>query len=101
MLPPTGWFGRPHDNWRQLTETAVEDGRLLIRLDDRQVLTLEAESVSTDGNVLRLAIRQGRWDWTEYGSDQEHGEVLAPDKVELHAPLTPESLRTFGMSEST
>jgi hypothetical protein len=86
---PSGWFGRPHDNWHQLTEATTRDENLLVRLDDKQVLTLQAEAVSSDGRVLRVAIRGGRWDWTEYGGDQEHTEVLGPGNVEFHAPYDP------------
>jgi hypothetical protein len=86
---PSGWFGRPHDNWHQLTETSTEDENLLVRLDETQVLTLQAEAVSSDDRVLRIAIRGGRWDWTEYGGEQEHTEVLGSGNVEFHAPFHP------------
>lgn len=82
---PAGWFGRSHDNCHQLTGTAIEEGNLLVRLGDQQVLTLQAVSVSSDGRVLRVAIRGGRWDWTEYGGGQEHTEVLGSGNVEFHA----------------
>ncbi len=84
---PSGWFGRPHDNWHQLTEVATEGGDVLIRLDGTQVLTLEAEATSSEERVLRVTIRGGRWDWTEYGANQEHTEVLGPGNVEFHAPF--------------
>ncbi len=84
---PAGWFGRPHDNWHQLTGTATQDEHVLIRLDGRQVLTLQADAVSSDDRVLRIAIRGGRWDWTEYGGDQERTEALGPGNVEFHAPF--------------
>jgi hypothetical protein len=84
---PSGWFGRPHDNWHQLTEVATEGGGVLIRLDDKQVLTLKAEATSLEGRVLRVTIRGGRWDWTEYGGDQRRTEVLGRGNVEFHAPF--------------
>ncbi|HEX8082572.1 MAG TPA: hypothetical protein VF557_20355 [Jatrophihabitans sp.] len=84
---PSGWFGRPFDNWHQLTDAATDGAGVLIRLDDRQVLTLDADSVSSEGRVLRVSIRGGRWHWTEYGGDQEHNEVLGPGVVEFHAPF--------------
>jgi len=83
---PSGWFGRPHDNWHQLTGATTEEGNLLVRLDDTQVLTLQAETASSDGRVLRVVIQGGRWDWTEYGGDKEHTEVLGSGNVEFHAP---------------
>lgn len=84
---PSGWFGRPHDNWHQLTEAATEGGAVLIRLDDQQVLTLKAEATSSEDRVLRVTIRGGRWDWTEYGGTRKHSEVLGRGVVEFHAPF--------------
>ena len=84
---PTGWFGRPHDNWHELTGTTTEDENVLVRLDDKQVLTLQAEAGSPEERVLRVAIRGGRWDWTEYGGDQNHTEMLGSGSVEFHAPF--------------
>lgn len=86
---PSGWFGRPYDNWHQLTEAVAEGGGLLIRLDDSQVLTLEVDSVSSEGRVLRIRVRGGRWRWTEYGGDAEHDEVLGTGLVEFYAPFHP------------
>ena len=51
------------------------------------MLTLDAEAASVEGRVLRVTICGGRWDWTEYGSDQEHNEALGPGNVEFHAPF--------------
>ena len=84
---PSGWFGRPHDNWHQLTEAGTAGDGVVVRLDERQVLTLDAKGTSAQARVLRVAIRSGRWDWTEYGGDAEHSEVLGPGVVEFHAPF--------------
>jgi hypothetical protein len=65
----------------------MEGGDLLVRLDDLQVLTLDAKSSSSEGRVLRVSIRGGHWRWTEYGADIEHSEVLGPGVVEFHAPF--------------
>jgi hypothetical protein len=86
---PSGWFGRPYDNWHDLTESGAEGGALLIRLDDSQVLTIEADSVSSEGLVLRIHVRGGRWRWTDYGGDAEHEETLGPGLVEFYAPFHP------------
>ena len=83
---PSGWFGRPHDNWHQLTEVATQGADVLVRLDEKQVLRLDAEATSLEARVLRVKIHDGRWDWTEYGGHKEHIEALAPGLVEFHAP---------------
>jgi hypothetical protein len=84
---PSGWFGRPNDNWHQLSEVATEGDDVLVRLDQKQVLRLDAKSTSLEGRVLRVRILGGRWDWTEYGGEREHTETLTPGQVEFHAPF--------------
>ena len=84
---PSGWFGRPHDNWHRLAEVGSIDGELVVRLDEVQVLTVEPVRVSSEDRVLRVEIRAGRWTWTEYGGDREHVELLGPGNVEFHAPF--------------
>lgn len=84
---PSGWFGRPFDNLHRLTKVATEHDDVVVRLDDRQVLVLHAEAVSSQDRILRLSIRGGRWDWIEYGGTREHTEVLGPGDVEFHAPV--------------
>src|SRR5689334_11307216 len=84
---PSGWFGRPYDNWHQLTETTREGSDVLVRLDDTQVLTLDAVAMSPEERVFRITIRGGRWRWTEYGADVEHNEALGHGVVEFHAPF--------------
>jgi hypothetical protein len=32
---PSGWFGRPYDNWHQLTKVSIERDLVLIRLDEK------------------------------------------------------------------
>jgi hypothetical protein len=84
---PSSWFGRPHDKWHQLTEAATVGDELQVRLDDKQVLRLDAEDASIEERVLRVFIRGGRWHWTEYGGDTDHSEVLAVGAVEFYVPF--------------
>ncbi len=84
---PTGWFGRPHDNWHHLSEVGAQDNEVVIRLDEIQVLRISVEATASPGRILRLTIPGGRWDWTEYGGERRHAEVLGPGIVELHAPF--------------
>lgn len=84
---PSGWFGRPYDNQHQLTEARSQGEAVFIRLDHKQMLTLDVEGTSSDEGVLRVAVRGGSWRWTEYGTDNEHRDVLGPGTVEFHAPL--------------
>jgi hypothetical protein len=86
---PSRWFGRPHDNWHQLTEATSDGDEVVIRLDNVQVLTLEASRASEDGRVLGIEIRRGAWVWTEYGGSRVHREDLEAGIVEFHAPYAP------------
>jgi hypothetical protein len=84
---PSGWFGRPYDNWHQLTEVSTNGDLVLIRLDEKQCLELDAANVSVDGRAMSVVIRAGAWDWTDYGGNERHHEELSPGVVEFHAPF--------------
>lgn len=60
---------------------------MLIRLDGRQTLGLDASDVAVDGRTLRIAIRAGSWDWIEYGGTTRHHESLNQGAVEFYAPF--------------
>jgi hypothetical protein len=90
---PSGWFGRPYDNYHRLTGVASDGDDVVVRLDERQLLRIRPEgtSWSRESDVLTVVISGGRWNWTSYGGDQEHAETLGPGHVELHAPFHPEA----------
>ena len=83
---PSGWFGRPHDNWHQLTGVWTDGQRVHIRLDQTQDLELDTSGASVDGRILRVVIRAGSWGWTDYGGSERHHESLDEGAVEFHAP---------------
>ena len=82
---PSGWFGRPHDNMHQLSDVAMEGDHVLVTLDGKQVLRLDAVGASRDGRVLTITVRGGRWDWVDYGGNQQHSEAVGAGDVEFHA----------------
>ena len=86
---PSRWFGRPHDNLHHLTAAASDGDEVVIRLDNVQVLTVEASHATADGRVLGIEIRRGTWVWTEYGGNRVHREDLEAGIVEFHAPYAP------------
>jgi len=83
---PSGWFGRPNDNWHQLTEVSVTGPLVQVRLDETQQLELVASAVAVDGRILRIAIDRGGWTWISYGASERHQEALNAGDVEFHAP---------------
>lgn len=84
---PSGWFGRPYDNWHQLTDVTNEDDLVLVRLDLDQVLRLHVLGVAVQGRSLQIAVRGGTWAWTSYGGDDRHQEQVGAGTVEFHAPF--------------
>jgi hypothetical protein len=83
---PSGWFGRPYDNWHPLTGASVAGEVVQVRLDEVQVLDLTVSTVALDGRILRIAIECGDWRWTSYGASDRHHEALNAGTVEFHAP---------------
>ena len=44
-----------------------------------------AADLSVDGRAMRIVIRSGAWDWTDYGGTATHREELNPGAVEFRA----------------
>lgn len=84
---PSGWFGRPYDNWHQLTKASAEGSRIHLRLDQVQVLDLDASHVFVDDRAVSVEIRGGDRSWTSYGGTDKHHEELGQGTVEFHAPF--------------
>lgn len=84
---PSGWFGRPHDNFHELTSATVVDSTLVIVLDERLQLRLHGpQRANIDGGVLRLdGFKRADWKWYEYGTDAEHLERFDGGAVEFVA----------------
>jgi hypothetical protein len=84
---PTGWFGRPYDNWHELNEVTLEDDVVVVRIDEVQVLRLHAVTARVNGRALQVTIRDGYWEWTTYGGTDRHHQQLEAGVVEFHAPF--------------
>lgn len=84
---PDGWFGRPHDNFHELTFVGVEREKLKVVLDGRQTLELAGPAVtSVDGAVLRIeGFGSAAWTWYEYDSGAEHREHYDDGAIEFIA----------------
>lgn len=84
---PSGWFGRPYDNFHELTSVSVSDDTLVVVLDERQTLRLRSPgSTETDGSVLRVdGFVEAEWTWFEYDTDAEHRERFDRGTVEFVA----------------
>jgi hypothetical protein len=84
---PTGWFGRPYDNWHELSDVTVVGDVVVVRLDELQVLPLHAVTARIDGRTLQVTIHDGYWEWTSYGGTDRHHQQLGAGAVEFHAPF--------------
>ena len=85
---PDGWFGRPFDNWHQLSEVDLDGETLVITLDDFQVLRVRTiDDVAIDSTTLRISVLDGTWEWTPYGGPAEPRlEPVGGGAIEFHAP---------------
>lgn len=63
------WFGSPLDNVHMLVACHAEGGRLVLRFDDEEMLTVWApQGLSMQGRSLRIAeASRVRWEWFFYG----------------------------------
>jgi hypothetical protein len=83
-----GWFGRPYDNAHTLDEVEVLADRVVVRLDELQVLTLHPDcTAEVEGRVLTLGgFVRATWEWTAYGSLPARRQVreLPPGPIRFH-----------------
>lgn len=88
MRLPGGWFGRPYDNWHQLSRVEFDGATLVITLDDVQVIRLRGPGqVVIDGGTLTIPALEGSWKWTPYGGSAEpRREPVGMGAVKFHAP---------------
>jgi hypothetical protein len=84
---PTGWFGRPYDNFHQLTRASAEGGLVEICLDEVQILRVHASRAESVGRTLEIRVSGGSWRWTSYGATDTHDEPVGAGTVKLHAPF--------------
>ncbi len=85
---PSGWFGRPHDNWHQLERVETREDLLTIVLDGVQVLSLSGpQGARVLGRTLRITgFESGKWESTEYGGTTRHEQRFTASDVEFVAP---------------
>ncbi|GLI26444.1 hypothetical protein ARHIZOSPH14_06860 [Agromyces rhizosphaerae] len=86
---PEGWFGRPFDNWHQLSDVELDGPVLVITVDDSQILRIRtAGRVTVEGRTLRVPVTDGTWSWVPYGHSGEAPRIAAigAGTVEFHAP---------------
>lgn len=84
---PSGWFGRPHDNFHELTSIAYDGQALTIGLDGQQELWIDRPAVvAVDGRTLTMsAFAEARWVWVEYGGTERHIERFSEGAIEFAA----------------
>jgi hypothetical protein len=93
---PNGWFGRPYDNFHQLTWTGATEHKLLLELDS-QLLLILTDPGDVDLHLAELRITgcaQVVLDWQEYGNMTPHSDNHGPGTVRLVARQTGPVTRT-------
>lgn len=88
LILPDGWFGRPYDNFHQLTYIKSRPQKVLIELDEKLYLIItKPTSTEEKGNELILAgFIQCVFDWTEYGSNTSHSTTYKSGDVKFVSP---------------
>jgi hypothetical protein len=84
---PSGWFGRPYDNFMRLSWIRSTGPDLVLRLDDLHELTLRSPA-RVDSKPDRLTVTgfvQGEWVWREYVSGRPRAEPLQTGAVTIWA----------------
>lgn len=83
---PDRWFGRPYDNFHQLSSVGFTGEEIRVILDGQQVLSFAVTSVEVRGRELHLGTAGGSWHWQSYGGTDIHKEVVPAGTIEFHAP---------------
>jgi len=90
LILPSGWFGRPYDNFHRLTGCAATRDGVRIQLDGQLNLSLTGgELVATirDGDLTLSGFATAVWDWRPFGSTEERHETFFGGAVAFIAPL--------------
>jgi hypothetical protein len=99
---PDGWFGRPWDNFHQLTWVALRPQRLIVEIDEQLMLTFAGAVKATTGvddpgdeggsPVAWLnfeGFSQLVFDRRDYGAEAWHAQVYAEGRVRFVHMLLP------------
>jgi hypothetical protein len=70
LILPDGWFGRPHDNLHSLTFVMARPAKVLLELDDQQLLVFTDLAIARVENseIILEQFAQCVFDWQDYGS---------------------------------
>lgn len=82
---PTGWFGRPFDDWHHLTSARSNGNALFVELDNQLRLTFFGPvRAEEDGRTLRLTgFTRLEWEWFEFDAPIGHQQEFGAGIVEL------------------
>lgn len=84
LVLPDGWFGRPYDNFHQLTWSKPRGNRVILEFDSNLLLVLTDVSNIEPGNErLTVSAAQVVLDWQEYGSLVPHVETFTSSDIAL------------------
>src|SRR5277367_2653340 len=65
------WFGKPYDNWYQVTACDADGDLLRIHFPDKETLSVwRPRDAVVDEQTFRIGdADRVRWDWSYYGSE--------------------------------
>jgi hypothetical protein len=91
LVLPDGWFGRPFDNWHELSYLEQRPHKLLLELDDQLLLVCtDLRSAQIVGRDLVLSgFAQCVFDWQEYGHLVPHATIYRTGEIKFVWPPGP------------
>lgn len=90
VILPDGWFGRPYDNFHQLSYIELRPHKLLLELDNQLFFMFtELSGVKIEpSRLIFFDFAQLVFDWQEYGSFLPHASIYKSGYVEIVPSLT-------------
>lgn len=88
LITPEGWFGRPYDNFHQLTFLLIRPNKVIVELDEQLYLIFsDLQSVYIkDSNLFFENFSQCTFDWQEYENLKPHNSIFKSGTIKIVSP---------------
>ena len=85
LILPSGWFGRPYDNFHQLTWIEERKSKLIVEIDNQLYLifTKPIQLEVINNNLVITGFEQLVFDYQGYGNMKPHCELFNYGEVEF------------------
>lgn len=85
LMLPDGWFGKPYDNAHKLSHISVDNGELVLELDEHLRLRFRnVGDVRAGSSELSIdSFETLAFNWREYGTEATHNRTYTSGQVRL------------------